>query len=174
MIALRYPLLRAVPAVTAEQCCAARLLHCRRAQQGAQEARTSNSAQAQQRMSCHGSALQTQPQGKRPAASRRDVVSPRLSHSDQLSAFEEGTTAFEEDLQSASDSASLPDAKHHAEFYDSEADEQDQAWVTAQRQGRRSDAILSCPGCLTTICVDCQRHEYITTQYRAMFVTNCR
>lgn len=120
-------------------------------------------------MSCHGSALpQTQLQGKRQAACRIDVVPPRLPRSDQLS-------AFEEDLQSStSDSASLPDATQHAEFYDSEADEQDQAWVTTQQQGRRSDAILSCPGCFTTICVDCQRHEYIATQYRAMFVTNCR
>ena len=119
-------------------------------------------------MSCHGSALQTQLQGKRQAACKPDVVSPRLPQSDQLCAFEE------EDLQDTSDSASLPDAKQHAELYNSEADEQDQAWVTTQRQGRRSDAILSCPGCLTTVCIDCQRHDYITTQYRAMFVTNCR
>lgn len=119
-------------------------------------------------MTCHGSALpQTQLQGKRQAAFTTDDVSPRPPQSDQLD-------AFEEDEQSTSDSASLPEAKQHAEFYDSEADDQDQAWVTTQRQGRRSDAILSCPGCLTTVCIDCQRHEYITTQYRAMFVTNCR
>ena len=113
-------------------------------------------------MSCPNSAVpQTSLEGKRQADTR---LSPQVK---QLS-------AFEEDLQSTSDSESLPGAGQHAEFYDSEADEQDQKWVEQQRQGRRSDAILSCPGCLTTVCVDCQRHEYITTQYRAMFVTNCR
>ena len=40
-------------------------------------------------------------------------------------------------------------------------------------QGRKTDAILSCPGCFTTCCIDCQQHEY-KDQYRAMFVTNCR
>ena len=119
-------------------------------------------------MSCNSSALpHIPPQGKRQAACKTDAVLPRLRHADHVS-------AFEEDLQSTSDAASLPDADQHAEFYDSGADERDQAWISKQRQGRRSDAILSCPGCLTTICVDCQRHEYITTQYRAMFVTNCR
>lgn len=78
-----------------------------------------------------------------------------------------------EDL-SQSDSESLPGSGQHAEFYDSEADDKDQVWAQKQRQGRRSDAVLSCPGCLTTVCIDCQRHEYITTQYRAMFVRNCR
>ena len=64
--------------------------------------------------------------------------------------------------------------QQHAEYYDSDADDKDQEWVQKQRQGRRSDAILSCPGCLTTVCIDCQRHEFYTTQYRAMFTMNCR
>ncbi len=79
-----------------------------------------------------------------------------------------------EEETSDSDSHSLPELGQHAECYDSEADDKDQAWAEKQRQGRHSDAILSCPGCLTTVCIDCQRHEYITTQYRAMFVRNCR
>lgn len=113
-------------------------------------------------MSSRNSALpQTSLEGKRQA-------------NDRLSLQSKQPSAFEDDLQSTSDSESLPGAGQHAELYDSEADEQDQKWVEQQRQGRRSDAILSCPGCLTTVCVDCQRHEYITTQYRAMFVTNCR
>lgn len=40
-------------------------------------------------------------------------------------------------------------------------------------QGRVTDAILSCPGCFTTLCIDCQRHERYQNQYRAMFVMNC-
>ncbi|XP_072031486.1 E2F-associated phosphoprotein-like [Amphiura filiformis] len=37
----------------------------------------------------------------------------------------------------------------------------------------KSDAILNCPACLTTLCLDCQRHELYHNQYRAMFVLNC-
>ena len=37
---------------------------------------------------------------------------------------------------------------------------------------RDSDAILSCPCCFTTVCMDCQQHEKYTNQYRAMFVMN--
>lgn len=72
------------------------------------------------------------------------------------------------------DSGDIQLQQQHADFYDSEADDKDEQWVQQQRQGRQSDAILSCPGCMTTVCIDCQRHEYYTTQYRAMFVMNCR
>ena len=41
-------------------------------------------------------------------------------------------------------------------------------------QGRKSDAILSCPGCLTTVCIDCQQHAVFENQFRAMFTMNCR
>ncbi|CAG5866927.1 E2F-associated phosphoprotein [Menidia menidia] len=74
-------------------------------------------------------------------------------------------------------------------FYDPEGDERDQAWVDAIRYGShkqsraalqsqpqdlpKSDAILNCPACMTTLCLDCQRHEKYHTQYRAMFVMNC-
>ncbi|XP_019734355.1 E2F-associated phosphoprotein [Hippocampus comes] len=78
-------------------------------------------------------------------------------------------------------------------LYDPDADERDQAWVDARRRGyhrkrpttlahsRRlqpkslpsSDAVLNCPACMTTLCLDCQRHEKYRTQYRAMFVMNC-
>ncbi|KAH9406382.1 hypothetical protein TYRP_013356, partial [Tyrophagus putrescentiae] len=37
-----------------------------------------------------------------------------------------------------------------------------------------SDATLNCPCCLTLLCLDCQRHQLYRTQYRAMFVLNCR
>ncbi|XP_028395987.1 E2F-associated phosphoprotein-like [Dendronephthya gigantea] len=37
-----------------------------------------------------------------------------------------------------------------------------------------SDAMLACPACLTTLCVDCQRHDIYKQQFRAMFVMNCK
>ncbi|TMS21589.1 E2F-associated phosphoprotein [Larimichthys crocea] len=79
-------------------------------------------------------------------------------------------------------------------LYDPDEDDRDQAWVDARRrqyhcrkrptaasrlQPRQSqglpssDAILNCPACMTTLCLDCQRHEKYRTQYRAMFVMNC-
>ncbi|XP_071355130.1 E2F-associated phosphoprotein isoform X2 [Trachinotus anak] len=79
-------------------------------------------------------------------------------------------------------------------LYDPDEDDRDQAWVDARRrqynsrkrpaaacrsQPRRpqglptSDAVLNCPACMTTLCLDCQRHEKYRTQYRAMFVMNC-
>ncbi|XP_014374438.1 E2F-associated phosphoprotein [Alligator sinensis] len=75
-------------------------------------------------------------------------------------------------------------------LYDPEEDNRDQEWVDSQRRGyhnqRRgqqqqlqsqaipnSDAVLNCPACLITLCLDCQRHESYKTQYRAMFVMNC-
>ncbi|KAK8781924.1 E2F-associated phosphoprotein-like [Amblyomma americanum] len=77
-------------------------------------------------------------------------------------------------------------------FYDPEMDDEDEKWVNEQRRdcifpgaskdgkdGSRvkplplSDAVLNCPGCMTLLCLDCQRHEIYNTQYRAMFVKNC-
>ncbi|ELK35051.1 E2F-associated phosphoprotein [Myotis davidii] len=74
-------------------------------------------------------------------------------------------------------------------LYDPEKDNRDQAWVDARRRGYHgfgiqrprqqqqpvpnSDAVLNCPACMTTLCLDCQRHESYKTRYRAMFVMNC-
>uniref|UniRef100_T1IK60 E2F-associated phosphoprotein n=1 Tax=Strigamia maritima TaxID=126957 RepID=T1IK60_STRMM len=73
-------------------------------------------------------------------------------------------------------------------FYDPDADEEDQEWVDIYRRSCRSksnastakiqklpntDAVLNCPACMTQLCLDCQRHEIYTNQYRAMFVENC-
>ncbi|XP_054470132.1 E2F-associated phosphoprotein isoform X2 [Anoplopoma fimbria] len=79
-------------------------------------------------------------------------------------------------------------------LYDPDEDDRDQAWVDAKRRqyhsrkrpagGSRSqprqnpgllssDAVLNCPACMTTLCLDCQRHDKYRTQYRAMFVMNC-
>ncbi|BBN18028.1 hypothetical protein MPTK1_7g18940 [Marchantia polymorpha subsp. ruderalis] len=60
------------------------------------------------------------------------------------------------------------------DYYDETLDDEDEEWAIKQRQGRRSDGILSCPACFTTLCMDCQRHEKYVHQYRAMFVQNCR
>ncbi|CAD5121609.1 DgyrCDS10105 [Dimorphilus gyrociliatus] len=73
-------------------------------------------------------------------------------------------------------------------LYDPEMDNDDALWVeNERRRGRNmpskngkldkppnSDAVLDCPSCLSTLCLDCQRHELYTNQYRAMFVMNCR
>ncbi|CAI5506038.1 unnamed protein product [Closterium sp. Naga37s-1] len=61
-------------------------------------------------------------------------------------------------------------------WYDAEMDERDERWMAKARRrrgGRSSDAILSCPACLSSVCFDCQRHERFTTQYRAVFAVNC-
>nr|CAD1843616.1 unnamed protein product [Ananas comosus var. bracteatus] len=78
------------------------------------------------------------------------------------------------------------------EFYDPNIDDIDEKWAHKQRKGRSSDAILSCPACFTTLCLDCQRYDFLSlrmsvrvlntlvrhekyvTQYRAMFVRNCK
>lgn len=44
------------------------------------------------------------------------------------------------------------------------ADAADEAWAVQQRSGRTTDAILSCPSCFTTLCIDCQQHEHYHTQ----------
>ncbi|GAX78731.1 hypothetical protein CEUSTIGMA_g6168.t1 [Chlamydomonas eustigma] len=59
------------------------------------------------------------------------------------------------------------------EFFDEGLDEKDELWVAKQRQGRVSDAILSCPGCFTMLTADCQQHQHHHNQYRAMLVVNC-
>uniref|UniRef100_A0A0B7A202 E2F-associated phosphoprotein n=1 Tax=Arion vulgaris TaxID=1028688 RepID=A0A0B7A202_9EUPU len=75
-------------------------------------------------------------------------------------------------------------------LYDPDMDDEDQKWVDRQRQSHRSpasggsrrgkklkmpnsDALLDCPACMTTLCIDCQRHATYKHQYRAMFVMNC-
>jgi hypothetical protein len=59
-------------------------------------------------------------------------------------------------------------------FFSAEADDEDEKWVNATRGGRQSDAILSCPCCMETVTIDCQRHVARDDQWRAMFVRNVR
>lgn len=77
----------------------------------------------------------------------------------------------------SSDSDSrLPAAadEHDAMLFDPDADDSDERAVAEARGGRTSDAILSCPACFATLCVDCQAHARDESRYRAMFVQGCR
>ncbi|VDM24958.1 unnamed protein product [Hydatigera taeniaeformis] len=38
----------------------------------------------------------------------------------------------------------------------------------------KTDAILNCPGCMSLLCLNCQRHSKYKTQYRTMFTFNCK
>ncbi|KAL4186105.1 hypothetical protein AMTRI_Chr09g12570 [Amborella trichopoda] len=83
---------------------------------------------------------------------------------------EEKSSTIQREFDSSDDEI---DFSVKPEFYDSDIDEKDTLWVEKTRKGRVSDAVLSCPACFTTLCLDCQRHERYLTQYRAMFVRNC-
>eukprot|EP00037_Helgoeca_nana_P013333 m.122692 g.122692 ORF g.122692 m.122692 type:complete len:394 (-) comp21969_c0_seq1:2959-4140(-) len=55
-----------------------------------------------------------------------------------------------------------------------------QAAAAAEHNAKRgmqptatSDAILNCSACMSTLCLDCQRHDTYADQFRAMFVHNC-
>ncbi|KAM7541339.1 hypothetical protein Aperf_G00000042995 [Anoplocephala perfoliata] len=37
-----------------------------------------------------------------------------------------------------------------------------------------TDAILNCPGCMSLLSLNCQRHSKYKTQYRTMFTFNCK
>lgn len=98
--------------------------------------------------------------------------------------------------QDGNESDEEPRLPNVDELYDVNADEEDEAYVYSHlRSGveesvriqqpnstqiqdlkvlkpRNSDAILSCPCCFLIVCMDCQRHERYTNQFRAMFVMN--
>ncbi|KAJ4710476.1 E2F-associated phosphoprotein-like [Melia azedarach] len=76
-------------------------------------------------------------------------------------------------LQTVSDDDEI-DYSVKPEFYDSDLDNKDELWIQKRRKGCSSDAVLSCPACFTTLCLECQRHEKYLTQYRAIFVVNCK
>lgn len=72
------------------------------------------------------------------------------------------------------DAAALGLDTNPADFYDQDADDRDSVWIGKMRKGHKSDAILSCPLCFTTVCIDCQQHAYQENQFRAMYVMHCR
>lgn len=75
-------------------------------------------------------------------------------------------------------------------LYDPDMDDDDEKWIDAKRRSYifptektgtkslkplpNSDAVLNCPACLSLLCLDCQRHDIYKSQYRAMFVSNCK
>ncbi|KQK00473.1 E2F-associated phosphoprotein [Brachypodium distachyon] len=89
----------------------------------------------------------------------------------QPAEVESGDPVDPRDLVSSDDEI---DYSVEPEFYDPDIDDVDERWVHRQRKGRTSDAVLSCPACFTTLCLDSQRHEKYVNQYRAMFVRNCK
>ena len=59
------------------------------------------------------------------------------------------------------------------EFFDANADAKEFAKLVASLGGDgRTDAVLSCPGCFTTVTALCQRHDRYHEQYRAVFSMN--
>jgi hypothetical protein len=58
-------------------------------------------------------------------------------------------------------------------FFDPDADDDDERTLREKRQGRHTDALLSCPCCFELLCIECQQHESGSDLYRAMFVQNC-
>ncbi|MED6237551.1 hypothetical protein ATANTOWER_027495 [Ataeniobius toweri] len=73
-------------------------------------------------------------------------------------------------------------------LYDPDEDDRDQAWVDARRYNSRkfqstasrsqlrqrqglpsSDAVLNCPACMTTLCLDCQRNHSPARTYKIRF-----
>ncbi|KAI8888219.1 hypothetical protein K501DRAFT_282927 [Backusella circina FSU 941] len=69
-------------------------------------------------------------------------------------------------------------------LYDPEEDDKDEEWVSNEIEkdasgvdgplDDKTDAILTCPMCFTTLCYSCQRHAKYANQFRAMFVRNCQ
>ncbi|XP_064621780.1 E2F-associated phosphoprotein-like [Lineus longissimus] len=106
-------------------------------------------------------------------------------------------TYYEEDYFDSDDSEDENDSRAPKEkrpvvsnddlLYDPDQDDDNQRWVDQMRRKHRpkaanknkvkpapqSDAVLNCPACMITLCIDCQRHALYKNQYRAMFVMNC-
>ncbi|XP_052767309.1 E2F-associated phosphoprotein-like isoform X2 [Mya arenaria] len=104
----------------------------------------------------------------------------------------------EEDMVNTGDAAQKKRKQHTDEdlLYNPEEDEDNEKWIESRRReylpkpgpipgGSKaktkkkkplpsSDAVLDCPACMTTLCMDCQRHDVYNNQYRAMFVSNCK
>ena len=119
-----------------------------------------------------------------------DISQKRAKVSEKCVTF--GDTEVK-DLEADSGEAEEESSEGPDPLYDPEADAEDEAWVEKQRSSHYpkqvsagsgqnakkspkaplSDAILSCPACMTILCIDCQRHEMYTNQFRAMFVMNC-
>ncbi|VDN92744.1 unnamed protein product [Brugia pahangi] len=119
---------------------------------------------------------------------------------DKLTDFERSSKSFSDNsnLSDKTSNKATKKAKNEAvEFYDSDEDEDNECWVRHHReqlkivkplnsfsneddgtkqkkdQDHATDAVLSCPACMSLLTRDCQRHELYLNQYRAIFVENC-
>uniref|UniRef100_A0A0M3I0Y2 E2F-associated phosphoprotein n=1 Tax=Ascaris lumbricoides TaxID=6252 RepID=A0A0M3I0Y2_ASCLU len=113
---------------------------------------------------------------------------------------EKGKTAFDDAnnlLRRMADKA-MKGEEEEMEFYDANEDDGNEQWVREhrrrlglfndERKGQKADAsfvaqeeknddtdaVLSCPACMTLLTRQCQRHQLYRNQYRAMFVENCK
>ncbi|VDD82004.1 unnamed protein product [Mesocestoides corti] len=67
-------------------------------------------------------------------------------------------------------------------LYDPGEDDANTEWVKKLQENSQggetgsdeTDAVLNCPGCMTLLCLNCQRHAKYKTQYRALFTFNCK
>ena len=66
------------------------------------------------------------------------------------------------------------DAAEHAQKVRKVTQSTSSSSSTSTLKPRHSDAILSCPYCFNTVCMDCQKHERKHNQYRAMFFMNIK
>ncbi|MFH4984629.1 hypothetical protein AB6A40_011338 [Gnathostoma spinigerum] len=101
-----------------------------------------------------------------------------------------------------SNNSSMKQRKEEVPFYDSDEDDDNEKWVREHRERLKlvkpeigdngtnkvkqasatndqvhdseTDAVLSCPACMTLLTRDCQRHDLYRNQYRAIFVENCK
>ncbi|KAK3007884.1 hypothetical protein RJ639_013714 [Escallonia herrerae] len=59
------------------------------------------------------------------------------------------------------------------EFYDPDLDEKDELWIQKRRKGQYSDAVLSCPACFTTLCLECQSPCFENVLYLMFVRSQC-
>uniref|UniRef100_A0A0R3RG21 E2F-associated phosphoprotein n=1 Tax=Elaeophora elaphi TaxID=1147741 RepID=A0A0R3RG21_9BILA len=123
-----------------------------------------------------------------------------VTFENQLNKPECSSKSFDNDsnlLYKALNKISKEERNEAVEFYDSDEDEDNERWVHHHReqlkivkslnssseedrrtkqekdQNHETDAVLSCPACMSLLTRDCQRHELYLNQYRAVFVENC-
>jgi E2F-associated phosphoprotein len=159
------------------------------AQRGLLPAQTSHPSEMYARRAAHmGAAAESakarELRGAAPSAHSRDQLPARASTSrhkqHRHSAPSFGTCeaverrSYDSDTSDSNEGRPAPAGQHDTLLYDPGADSDDERAVAYQRGGRASDALLSCPGCFTMLCTDCQQHARDESRFRAMFVQSCR
>jgi hypothetical protein len=105
---------------------------------------------------------------------KEEPVFVRTLHGNQKAdAMQEGDTTADRSESRVNASNSAPqDQTQDFAAKQSSAMLNEQTQKALLLKPRNSDAVLSCPRCFTTVCMDCQQHEKYANQYRAMFVMN--